>query len=83
MDLKKPEAFVLISIFLVTLCVLVNPSSSDDSAVSMPTLSRKKRYLTFPSGSVLQVSLMKLKENVTDDQDIKKFKTRSGTLFLD
>jgi hypothetical protein len=55
-----PEAFVLISICIVTLCTLANLTSPEDSAANTGTLSRKKRYVTFPPGSILQVRLLKL-----------------------
>ncbi|PNF19222.1 hypothetical protein B7P43_G08969 [Cryptotermes secundus] len=55
MELRKPEAFVLIFMLLVTLCTAVNPTSAGDSPVSTGALSRKKRYLTFPPGSILQL----------------------------
>ncbi|XP_021934769.1 uncharacterized protein LOC110837198 [Zootermopsis nevadensis] len=52
MSLKSIGVFILIS---NTLSSAFNSTSSGDSPVSMGTLSRRKRYITFPPGSILQL----------------------------
>jgi hypothetical protein len=57
MRFKISVVCVLISICSAMLCSAANITLPDDSQVGTWDLSRKKRYLTFPSGSVVQVSI--------------------------
>ena len=57
MRFKISVVCVLISICSAIICSAANITLPDDSQEGTWGLSRKKRYLTFPSGSVLQVSI--------------------------
>lgn len=60
-------ACALISVCLVMLCGAANITLSDESHVSTWGLSRKKRYVSFPSGSVLQLGFCLLLPSLIPD----------------
>jgi hypothetical protein len=56
---------VLIYVSEALFCSAANITMLDDSQLSSSSLSRKKRYLSFPSGSVLQVRISQNSKSTT------------------